>query len=379
MKKRQKGSTGGPGSSPDALPARPAPLIGPSVRPPADQDLAAWDFDLPPDRIARHPPSVRSESRLLVMGTPGAPPTDRAVRDLPALLRPGDLLVANDSRVVPARLRGHLPTGGRVELLVVAWEGDRAEALARPARKLRAGVRLDLGGEGVVVEGPAEERVRLRFPGDVEAFLQRHGEVPLPPYLERAATPEDAARYQTVYADRSGSVAAPTAGLHFDGALLGALAAGGIGWSTVTLHVGIGTFRPLRPEDVAAGRLHAERWAVSEATARRVAETRAAGGRVIAVGTTAARTLEAATPPGAPAPRPGTGETTLFLRPPAVPRAFDGLLTNFHLPRSSLLLLVATLVGRERLLAAYAHAIGAGYRFFSYGDAMLVRPEARGT
>ena len=348
------------------------------MSPPADHDLDLWDFVLPSEHIARHPPSVRSAARLLVLAREGGAPQDRGIRDLPGLLRPGDLLVANDSRVVPARLRSQRDTGGKVELLVVSWTGTRAEALARPARKLPAGAQVRFGDEVLtVVSARGDGRVEVEFPRPVEAFLADHGEVPLPPYLERAAEPEDRARYQTVYAGPAGSVAAPTAGLHFDAPLLGALADQGIGFASVTLHVGIGTFRPLRDEDVARGTLHAERWVVPEETAQRVARTRAAGGRVIAVGTTAARTLQSAAPPGSATVEAGSGSTTLFLRPPDVPTAFDGLLTNFHLPRSSLLMLVATLVGRERLLAAYAHAVAGGYRFYSYGDAMLVLP-ARG-
>jgi S-adenosylmethionine:tRNA ribosyltransferase-isomerase len=349
------------------------------VSPPAPDDLDAWDFDLPPERIARHPPPARSDARLLVVPRAPGPLRDGGIRDLPGLLRPGDLLVANDSRVVPARLRSRRATGGKVELLVVAWDGHRAEALARPARKLVPGVEVAFGDEVVTIEAAGGDgHVSARFPRPVEAFLADHGEVPLPPYLERDAEAADRERYQTVYAGRAGSVAAPTAGLHFDPALLAALGAHGIGFATVTLHVGIGTFRPLRAEDVARGTLHSERWELPADTARRVAEARAAGGRVIAVGTTAARTLQSATPPGESLPRAGAGTTTLFLKPPDVPSAFDGLLTNFHLPRSSLLMLVATLIGRERLLATYAHAIASGYRFFSYGDAMLVLPGGRG-
>jgi S-adenosylmethionine:tRNA ribosyltransferase-isomerase len=233
-------------------------------------------------------------------------------------------------------------------------------------------VTLDGGGEARVLGHLGEGRVRVELSDDPARVMAAQGELPLPPYLGRAAEPDDAARYQTVYAGPLGSAAAPTAGLHFTTEQLRDLEAGGVGWATVTLHVGLGTFRPLRAEDVERGALHVERYEVGEATATRIAETRARGGRVIAVGTTSARTLEASTPPGARAPLPGQGETSLFIRPPYAFRSLDGLITNFHLPRSSLLMLVAALVGRERLLSAYAHAIREGYRFYSYGDAMLL-------
>ncbi|MCB9685276.1 MAG: tRNA preQ1(34) S-adenosylmethionine ribosyltransferase-isomerase QueA [Alphaproteobacteria bacterium] len=340
--------------------------------------LDDWDFDLPPERIARRPAERRTDARLMVVPLPTGSPRDARISDLPELLRDGDLLVANDSRVMRARLGARRATGGAVELLLLGAGPGEIEALARPARKLRVGDRLSVdGGSQVEIVGAAVDGiVRVRFDEAPEAVMARAGRLPLPPYLERDADAEDDVRYQTVFADALGSSAAPTAGLHLDRELLATLAARGAGFATVTLHVGLGTFRPLRDEDVAQGELHPEVWTVPSATAEAVAETRARGGRVIAVGTTSARALQSATPTGATLPVAGSGTTRLFLRPPDRPTAFDGLLTNFHLPRSSLLMLVATLCGRERLLAAYADALLAGYRFYSYGDAMLLLPEA---
>lgn len=326
-----------------------------------------WHFDLPADRIARRPAERRSGSRLMTLPLEGGPPAHRAFADLPALLRPGDLLVANDSRVMAARLRARRATGAAVELVLLSAGPGEVDALARPARRLREGEVLALsgGGAAVVTRAAVDGVVRVRLDRDPTEVMAEQGELPLPPYLERPADAADADRYQTVYAGPLGSSAAPTAGLHFDAAVLAALRERGIGWATVTLHVGLGTFRPVREEDHARGELHPERWEVPEATRDAIARARAAGGRVIAVGTTSARTLEAAD--GAP-----SGVTRLFVRPPYTFRAIDGLVTNFHLPGSSLLMLVAALVGRERLLAAYAEAVREGYRFYSYGDAMLL-------
>lgn len=339
--------------------------------------LDDWDFDLPPERIARRPADRRTDARLLIVGLPDGSPRHAHVSALPEVLRPGDLLVANDSRVMRARLAARRATGGAVELLLLGAGPGEVDALARPARKLRRGDRLRIEGAGSVevVAEAVDGIVRLRFDEDPAAVMERCGRLPLPPYLERDADAEDDVRYQTVFADTLGSSAAPTAGLHLDRDLLAALGERGVGFATVTLHVGLGTFRPLRDEDVAQGELHPEVWTVPPATAEAVAATRARGGRVIAVGTTSARALQSATPPAATLPAAGSGTTRLFLRPPDRPTAFDGLLTNFHLPRSSLLMLVATLCGRERLLSAYAEALRAGYRFYSYGDAMLLLPE----
>jgi S-adenosylmethionine:tRNA ribosyltransferase-isomerase len=319
----------------------------------------------------------------------GDPPAHATFADLPALLRPGDVLVVNDSRVMRARLRARRATGGAVELVLLGPGPGPVEALARPARKLRRGDVLRIGegegeGEGeataTVLDEAVDGVVRVAIAPDPLAVMEAHGRPPLPPYIRREADDIssegdiDLARYQTVYAGPLGSAAAPTAGLHFDPPLIEALEAAGIELCAVTLHVGLGTFRPLRPEDVARGELHAEPFDVPAETAARIAAARARGGRAIAVGTTSARTLEAATPAGHRVPAAGSGVTRLFVRPPYRFRTVDALVTNFHIPRSSLLMLVAALVGRERLLGAYAEAVRAGYRFYSYGDAMLVRP-----
>jgi S-adenosylmethionine:tRNA ribosyltransferase-isomerase len=341
---------------------------------PAPDDLADWDFVLPEDRIARHPPAERGASRLMHLPLAGGTPTDHRFADLLGLLQPGDLLVGNDTRVMRARLTARRTTGGRVELLLLQPGPGPVEALARPARKLKRGdvLMVEGGSEARVVRGAEEGVVIVELDRSPAEVMAARGELPLPPYLGRDPVEADRHRYQTVYAGPLGAAAAPTAGLHFTDALLAQLERVGVGFATVTLHVGLGTFRPLRPEDVARGSLHEEWYEVPQETATRIADTRAAGGRVIAVGTTSTRTLEAATPRGHRVPSPGAGTTDLFLRPGSELRTVDGLLTNFHLPRSSLLMLVAVLVGRERLLDAYRQAIARGYRFSSYGDAMLL-------
>jgi S-adenosylmethionine:tRNA ribosyltransferase-isomerase len=344
-------------------------------------DLDEWDFDLPDDRIARHPVADRDAARLLVVPRGGGAYADRFVRDLPELLSPGDLLVGNDTRVMQARLsarRRH--TGGAVEVLLLAPGPGPVEALLRPGRRIREGevLALDGGGTVRVVERRAE-RFLVELDADPAAVMAAQGEVPLPPYLGRDAVPEDRERYQTTYAGPLGASAAPTAGLHFTPRLFEALGRAprasnrrGVGSATVTLHVGLGTFRPPRPEDLAAGRLHEEPFTIPSATVDAITATRARGGRVVAIGTTTVRALETATPEGARIPRSGPGQTDLLIAPGYRFKAIDGLVTNFHLPRSSLLLLVGALVGRGRLLEAYAHALRSGYRYFSYGDAMLV-------
>jgi S-adenosylmethionine:tRNA ribosyltransferase-isomerase len=337
--------------------------------------LDAWDYDLPADRIAVRPAEPRDHSRLMVVPREGGEVLHRRFYEIESLLRPGDLLVANDTRVWAGRIFATRPSGGRVELLVLSRRGERVVALARPARKLKPGDVLDLGdGLTAAVEGAgtAPGEVLLTFSEPLEDVLARVGHVPLPPYIQRPDDRADKERYQTVYAKEAGSAAAPTAGLHFTEELLGRLAAAGVGFGTVTLHVGIGTFRPLEESDVARGTLHREQWRIRPDLCELIYETRRRGGRVVAVGTTSARTLESATPPGSRVPVPGAGETDLFIKPPYEPRCIDGLITNFHLPRSSLLMLVATLCSRDRLFQAYEVAIRESYRFYSYGDAMLL-------
>ncbi len=352
-----------------------------AASPPAADPLAPYDYDLPPDRIARAPAERREAARLLVLGGSGL--ADRRVVDLPDLLEPGDLLLANDTRVMRARLRARRATGGRVELLLLEpGEGSRARAMARPGRRLKAGEVLDVLGEA----GPAgRARLEARHPDGTwtvacdplpTELMARAGHVPLPPYIDRPDGALDRERYQTVFAGPLGAVAAPTAGLHLGRELLDALARRGVGFATVTLHVGPGTFRNLRPEDLARGVLHEEPYTVPPATAEAIAATRRRGGRVVAVGTTSTRTLESAAAPDGTV-RAGSGRTGLFIRPGHRFRVVDALLTNFHLPRSSLLMLVAAFAGRERVLAAYRHAVARGYRFYSYGDAMLLLPDAR--
>jgi S-adenosylmethionine:tRNA ribosyltransferase-isomerase len=338
--------------------------------------LADFDFALPPERIALEPLAARDAARLLVLERETGARTHRGVRDLPALLRAGDLLVLNATRVLPARLRGRKASGGAAEALLLE-AGPRPgtwRALVR-ARALRVGTKLRfargaaaLEAEVAALEG--DGGALLCFPPGSDPHAL--GEAPLPPYIRRPARrDEDEARYQTVYARVPGAVAAPTAGLHLTHALLDALGAAGVARAELVLHVGAGTFRPIGAAELAAGRLHAERYELPAAAAAAVAAARARGGRVVAVGTTTARVLEAcARADGSVAP--GAGATDLFLRPGHRFRAVDALLTNFHLPRSSLLLLVAAFAGREAVLAAYAEAIAAGYRFYSYGDAMLV-------
>ncbi len=333
--------------------------------------LSDFDFALPPERIAQHPARPRDAARLLVVGETLA---DRIIRDLPALLRPGDLLVANDTRVIPAQLEGRRGAA-RIGITLDAPRADGTwHALARNARRLRAGDVLNFGGDlsAVVIARDEDGGVALRFDREGAAFedaLARAGALALPPYIARPAGPteQDAADYQTVFASRPGAVAAPTAGLHFTPALLAALDAAGIARTTVTLHVGAGTFLPVRGPDVRAHRMHPERGAIGADAARAITAAR----RVIAVGTTSLRLIEsAAEPDGSVAPF--AGETDLFILPGYRFRRVDLLLTNFHLPRSTLFMLVCAFAGTARMRAAYAHAIASGYRFYSYGDACLL-------
>lgn len=340
------------------------------------QRLADFDYELPDRLIARHPPPERRDSRLLAVDRTAGTLEDRAFADLPGLLRAGDILVLNDTRVVRARLRGQKATGGRVEVLVERPISDRSALVHLKASKSPGpGARLILGdglaARVIARRGPFFE---LEFDRPVNDALQAFGSVPLPPYLGRDAESADDERYQTVYARAPGAVAAPTAGLHFDAAMFDELRAAGIEHTFVTLHVGAGTFQNLRHERVDDNRLHAERATVSAAAVEKIEAAREAGGRVVAVGTTAVRTLEAAAGGGRLAPF--EGETELFIRPGYRFACVDALLTNFHLPRSSLLMLVSAFAGREQMLAAYRHAVAHEYRFFSYGDAMLIAPGA---
>jgi S-adenosylmethionine:tRNA ribosyltransferase-isomerase len=338
---------------------------------PGPLDLADFDYALAPERVAQHPPAERDGARLLVLDRAGGGVRHARVRDLPGFLAPGDLLVVNATRVLPARLRGtKAGTGGGVEALLLGPGARPGEHRALVRGRVREGLKLRFGELDAEVGAVAPDgEVALRFAADAAPY--RLGETPLPPYIRRtAADARDAERYQTVYAREPGSVAAPTAGLHLSHALLGALGAAGIERAEVVLHVGPGTFRPLRDADLAAGRLHAEPFELPDACAEAVARARERGGRVVAVGTTAARVLESCAEADGRV-RAARGTTDLFLRPGSRFRVVDALLTNFHLPRSSLLLLVAAFAGRERVLRAYAEAAAGGYRFWSYGDAML--------
>lgn len=337
-----------------------------------------YEYDLPSELVASRPAARRDASRLLVLRPDGGL-DDRVFPDLLELLAPGDALVLNDTRVFPARLTGRKPTGAPAEILLVRPLGEpgRWEALVRPGGKLKPGRVVDIApGFRVLIEDSAPgggRVVRLEADDTDDAWrlIERHGRVPLPPYIDREADAADAERYQTVYAAHRGSVAAPTAGLHFTTALLDRIEAAGVRLVRVTLHVGIGTFRPVDAERPRDHELHAERWTVSAAAAESLNQARGAGGRVWAVGTTAVRTLETACD-AAGRFTPGEGWTDLFILPGYEFRAVDALVTNFHLPRSSLLMLVAAFAGRERVLAAYRHAVDRRYRFYSYGDAMVI-------
>jgi S-adenosylmethionine:tRNA ribosyltransferase-isomerase len=336
-----------------------------------------FHYELPPELIAQAPLAERSASRLLLVPPAPAPFADHGVRDLPQLLQPGDLLVFNDTRVIPARLFGTKTSGGRVEILVERLlPGNEARAQIGASKSPRAGSRiaLDAGGEAEVL-GREGEFYRLRFEVDapLEAWLQRAGRLPLPPYIHRDPDADDDARYQTVFARQTGAVAAPTAGLHFDQALLDALHARGIESGHVTLHVGAGTFQPVRVDELSEHRMHSEWLNVGAQLVEQVRRARARGGRVVAVGTTVVRALESALREGEL--QPFAGETSIFILPGYRIRSVDALLTNFHLPESTLLMLVSAFAGRERIMAAYEHAIRERYRFFSYGDAMLLFPQ----
>ena len=340
-------------------------------------DVDLFDFTLPPDRIALRPASPRDSARLLAVDADGM--ADRRVSDLPQLLRAGDLLVFNDTRVIPAQLEG---TRGdaRIGATLHKREGPRRwRAFVRNARRLREGDAIDFGAGVIAVarDKSADGSIALEFAGDepVELLLERAGRMPLPPYIagKRAADARDADDYQTMFAAQPGAVAAPTAALHFTPALMDALSAAGVAHTTLTLHVGAGTFLPVKADDTDDHAMHAEWGRIDRATADRLNAVRAAGGRVIAVGTTSLRLIESAAGEDGIV-RAFEGDTSIFITPGYRFRGVDGLLTNFHLPRSTLFMLVSALMGLERMKAAYAHAIENGYRFYSYGDASLLLP-----
>jgi S-adenosylmethionine:tRNA ribosyltransferase-isomerase len=337
--------------------------------------LSDFDFALPPELIAQQPMAERSASRLLDGRADIV--VDRRFRDLPELLRAGDLLVVNDTAVIKARLLGLKASGGAVEALVERIEPDGVVlAHVRASKSPKAGstVRFADAFDAEVLgrAGDDGSLFRLRFPEDAYQLLERHGHVPLPPYIERADDGSDVERYQTVFAERPGAVAAPTAALHFDAGLLAALVDRGIERTAVTLHVGAGTFLPVRGDSIASHVMHSERFEVGADATRAIAAARARGGRIVAVGTTSLRALEAAALRGGDALEPASGETDLFITPGFRFRVADLLITNFHLPKSTLLMLVSAFAGHARMQSLYSHAIEARYRFFSYGDAMLL-------
>ena len=336
-----------------------------------------FHYALPEALIAQAPLAERSASRLLLVPPGDAAFADLGVRDLPSLLQPGDLLVFNDTRVIPARLFGTKATGGRVELLIERLlPGNEARAQLGFSKPPKPGSRiaLDAGGEAEVLEREDSFwRLRFHVGESLEQWLQHAGRLPLPPYIQREPGADDAERYQTVFAREIGAVAAPTAGLHFDDALLETLRERGVQFGHVTLHVGAGTFQPMRVDDIRDHRMHSEWLNVGAELVQQVRRTRAAGGRVIAVGTTVLRALESALVDGEL--QPFAGETNIFIFPGYRIRSIDALLTNFHLPESTLLMLVSAFAGKQRVFAAYEHAVRERYRFFSYGDAMLLFPQ----
>ena len=338
-------------------------------------------YDLPPELIAQEPLRERSASRLLVVPPGDAPLVDAQVRDLGDWLRAGDLLVLNDTRVIPARLFGQKPSGGRVEILIERLlPGNEARAQVGASKSPKPGGRiaLDAGGEAEVLARDGEfYHLRFHVEGALESWLLKAGRLPLPPYIRREPGQDDAERYQTVFAREVGAVAAPTAGLHFDDVLLASLRAKGVEFGHVTLHVGAGTFQPVRVDDLRTHQMHSEWLNVGAELVAHVRRTREAGGRVVAVGTTVVRALESATclnEAGDGELQPFAGETRIFIFPGYRIRSVDALLTNFHLPESTLLMLVSAFAGKDRIFRAYAHAVRARYRFFSYGDAMLLFP-----
>jgi len=338
--------------------------------------LGDFDFALPPELIAQHPAPQRSASRLLD-GSSGLP-VDRIFRELPALLHPGDLLVFNDTQVVKARLFGAKPTGGKLELLIErVLGGHEVAAHMKVSKKPPVGTVMTMdGGFTATLLGRWPDAdgalFRLRLSDDPYRLMERHGHVPLPPYIEHADTADDVQRYQPVFAKNPGAVAAPTAALHFDDALLAALAERGIRCASVTLHVGAGTFQPVKTDDIAAHRMHSEWYEVPAATQAAIAALRERGGRLVAVGTTTVRTLESWARSGQ-----ARGDTDIFITPGFPFRQVDVLVTNFHLPKSTLLMLVSAFAGYDHVMSLYRHAVRERYRFFSYGDAMLLARPAR--
>ena len=337
-----------------------------------------FDFELPPELIAQAPLAERSASRLLWLDPEAGSRQDRMFRELPRFVRPGDLLVFNDTRVLPARLFGRKDTGGAVEILIERVTGaHEATVQLGVSKKPREGGTIELAdGSHATVLGRDGAFFKLRFesPEPLEKLLLKLGEMPLPPYIERHADASDMERYQTVFAREPGAVAAPTAGLHFDEAMLASLRERGVDFGYVTLHVGAGTFQPVRADDIKDHHMHREWLNVGASLVEQIRRTRAAGGRVIAVGTTVVRALESATSDGQL--HPFSGETQIFIFPGYRITSIDGLLTNFHLPQSTLLMLVSALAGREFVLDSYRHAVEQRYRFFSYGDAMLILSQA---
>ncbi len=336
---------------------------------------ADFDFELPPDRIASEAVEPRDSSRLMVVHRDTGRIEHRVFRDIVDYVQPGDALVVNTTRVLKARLLGRRDSGAPAEVLLLKALGDhRWEAMVQPGAKLKPGrlvtVSPELSVEILEPTGRGTRIVRLMGGADDHAAIERDGHVPLPPYIDRADTPSDATRYQTVYANQSGSVAAPTAGLHFTPELLSALSQRGMQRADILLHVGAGTFKPVEVDDITLHAMHEEWYDVSAATAAMLDATRAAGGRVWAVGTTSVRTLESCWHDGHY--RAGSSETAIFIYPPYTPRAVDRVITNFHLPRSTLIMLVSALAGYELTMHAYHVAVEEGYRFYSYGDAMLL-------
>lgn len=355
-----------------------------AAAPQRDYSVADFDFELPPELIAQTPAAERSASRLL--DGRSSPPVDRIFRELPQLLNPGDLLVFNNTKVIKARLYGQKASGGAVEALVervlpaaAGGLSDEVWAHMRASKSPKSGARVSFADGAFEAEvlgrcGPDNGLFHLRLSGDAFELLERHGHVPLPPYIEHADSEDDVRRYQTVFAKEPGAVAAPTAALHFDEGVLAALAARGVATAHVTLHVGAGTFQPVRVDKISEHKMHSEWFEVSPATVDAIAACKARGGKVVAVGTTTLRALESAAVGGQL--QAGARETDIFITPGFQFRVVDRLITNFHLPKSTLMMLVSAFAGYEPIMALYRHAIAQGYRFFSYGDAMLLERRA---